>query len=61
MAYILYNRKLKRPLMHPQVGLWFTDNKQEAESLLADFHKLCEDLGHPEMIKELVVSTIEDK
>jgi hypothetical protein len=58
--YILFNTELKRPLIHPKVGLWMTENRAEADALLDDFHQLVRDLGMPNMTSKLVVKTIKE-
>jgi hypothetical protein len=34
MTYTLYNKRLKRRLTHPRIGLWFTNDLQEAQEML---------------------------
>lgn len=58
--YILFNTKLKKPLMHPQVGLWFTNDKQEADDLLKEFHDYVKDIGHEDLIPDLVIRELKD-
>ena len=59
-TYILFNLKLKKPLMHPIVGLWFTNDKEEADELLKEFHIYVKDIGHEELISDLVVREMKD-
>jgi len=33
--YTLFNKKLKRKLIHPIIGLWFTNDIDEARDMLA--------------------------
>ena len=33
--YTLFNKNLKRKLMHPIIGLWFTNDINEARDMLA--------------------------
>lgn len=33
MAYTLYNKLNQRKLVHPSVGLWYTDSLEEASSM----------------------------
>ena len=33
-SYGLLNKRLNRKLTHPKVGLWFTNNIEEAEDML---------------------------
>lgn len=56
--YVLYNTDLHRPLIHPQVGIWSTEDRTEADALLDEFHNLVRDWGHPEMVPSLVVRKI---
>jgi len=40
--YTLYNKKLERRLIHPSIGLWFTNNLDEAKNMLESCHEyLC--------------------
>ena len=39
MPYTLYNKSLKKKLVHPVVGLWYTNDMEEAEEML----KLCKE------------------
>lgn len=59
-TYILFNKNLKKPLMHPRVGLWFTTDKKEADELLQEFHSYVKDIGHEELITDLVVREMKD-
>jgi len=56
--YILYNDKLKKPLIHPQVGLWITPDRAEADDLLRDFHNYVVAIGHEELVPHLVVRKV---
>ena len=47
MNYTLYNKELNRKLIHPRVGLWFTNDLEEAKKMLNDCHSFVgEDLKH---------------
>lgn len=58
--YILYNTKLKRPLVHPQVGLWCSPTKTEADELLLACHEYVKAVGLSNLITDLVVSKISE-
>ena len=32
--WTLYNNRLSKPLSHPRIGLWYTDDFNEAEEML---------------------------
>lgn len=34
MNYTLFNKELKRKLIHPSIGLWFTNDLKEAQDML---------------------------
>jgi hypothetical protein len=34
MFYTLYNKRLNKKLTHPKVGVWFTNNLDEAKDML---------------------------
>lgn len=58
--FILYNTLLKRPLIHPQVGLWSTNDRAEADALLAEFKSLVRDIGRPEIAAALEVRSVKE-
>jgi hypothetical protein len=58
--YTLYNTKLKKPLVHPQVGVWASPTLAEAEELLAACHEYVRAIGHEELVADLVVRTISE-
>jgi hypothetical protein len=35
MSYTIYNKRLERRLIHPRVGVWYTNDLEEAISMLA--------------------------
>lgn len=58
--YILYNKKNKKALVHPQVGLWTVPTLKEAEELLAACHEYIAAIGMNHLIKDIIISTIEE-
>lgn len=42
--YTLYNKKLERPLNHPKIGLWYTNDIKEAEDMLLSCHEYLKSL-----------------
>lgn len=58
--FILYNNQLKRPLLHPQVGLWCTPDKSEADDLLESCHEYVRSLGLDDLIPNLIVKEISE-
>ena len=39
MNYTLYNKKLNRRLVHPRIGLWYTNDMEEARNMLESCHE----------------------
>jgi hypothetical protein len=56
--YTLYNKKLKKNLTHPAVGLWFTPNLAEAQDML----KACREYiaaSHLPLADDIVIRVVE--
>jgi hypothetical protein len=51
--YVLYNKTNKAYLEHPRVGLWVTENKEEADDMLQACHAYLVESG-----LEFLVSSI---
>lgn len=45
MAYTLYNKQIQRRLIHPTVGLWFTNDLVEAKEMLNACHEYLDASG----------------
>lgn len=58
--FILYNQKLKRPLIHPQVGIWYSPTRKEAEELLEACHEYVKAIGHDELVADLVIRSMSE-
>ena len=54
-TYTLYNKKDKKPLRHPQVGLWYTTNKMEADEMLGDLLDYLRIIGMEHMKEDFKV------
>lgn len=57
-TYLLYNEQLKKPLIHPKVGLWSTNNREEADDLLKSCHEYVKSIGREDLIPFLTVKEI---
>jgi hypothetical protein len=44
-TYTLYNKRLKRQLIHPRIGLWFTNSIDEANEMLDACHEYLKSSG----------------
>lgn len=53
--YTLYNTKLKKTLVHPQVGIWYSSTKEEADLLLHDIHEYVKAIGADQLLPDLIV------
>jgi hypothetical protein len=38
MSYTLFNKSNQKKLTHPKVGLWFTNDLEEAKEMLSSFY-----------------------
>ena len=59
MQYTLFNKRDKRHLVHPTVGLWFTSDYNEAESMLVACQEWLEDHGMDEQKEHFVIVDVE--
>jgi hypothetical protein len=57
--YTLYNKKLERRLIHPAVGLWFTNNLDDAKNMLKDCHECLCALKMENMCEFFVIIDVE--
>jgi len=57
--YTLFNKKTNKQLIHPQVGLWFTPNLEEAVDLLYACHEYVESVGMQDEKGNFVVIDVE--
>lgn len=56
--FILYNTQLKRPLLHPQVGLWCSPDKAEAVDLLTACHEYVRAIGREDLVEHIQIRNI---
>ncbi len=56
--YTLYNKKLKKNLTHPAVGLWFTPKLEEAQDMLKACREYIEATQLP-LSKDIVIRVVE--
>jgi hypothetical protein len=55
MIYALYNKDLEKKLTHPRLGVWYTDDYDEAQEMLADCHEYLEAIGGKDLISNFVI------
>ena len=55
MLYTLYNKQLDHFLVHPQIGLWYTNNLAEAQEMLAACHEYVNSFNSGDYEKEFVI------
>jgi hypothetical protein len=56
----LYNEFSKTYLTLPSVGLWFTDDREEADDMLQAAHGYVRCLGMEFMIPQITVKEVDD-
>ena len=59
MPYSLYNISNNKKLTHPKVGLWFTNNLDEAKEMLKYFHEYLDSSTLSEMKKDICIINLE--
>lgn len=59
MAYTLFNKQIKRRLIHPTVGLWFTNDLEEAEEMLAACHEYLDASGMSNLKADIVLYDVD--
>ncbi|RDJ35319.1 MAG: hypothetical protein DWQ19_10925 [Crenarchaeota archaeon] len=59
MFYTLYNKKLDQYLVHPQIGLWYTKDYQEAKSMLQSCKEYVNSFDLDDYEKEFVIVNAE--
>jgi len=58
-SYTLYNKDLGINLEHPSVGLWFTNDIDEANEMLEACHEYLVYINASEMIDNFVIVEVE--
>lgn len=61
MFYTLFNKKNKRYLNHPLIGLWFTDDETEANDMLSSCSKYMMVSGLDFLVEDICVISFEDE
>lgn len=59
--YSLFNHTNNRYLKHPKIGLWHTDNLEEAQDMLKDAHGYLDAVGLSHMKKDVVIQEIPEE
>tara|TARA_Y100000034_G_scaffold40932_1_gene50382 strand:- start:2461 stop:2664 length:204 start_codon:yes stop_codon:yes gene_type:complete len=57
--YSLFNKRLKRKLEHPVIGLWNTPDLDEANEMLAACHEYLNAVGANHLRDDFVVIDVE--
>lgn len=60
MIYYLYNKRLNTKLEHPRYGLWQTESKEEAESMLEVCKKYIQTFQVEGYEDDFVIQTLEE-
>jgi len=60
MAYTLFNKETNKDLIHPKVGLWFTNNLKEAEEMLAACYEYLDSINLSQIKESIVIKEIKD-
>ena len=59
MSYTLFNKGNGKRLVHPVIGLWATDDLQEAEDMLEDCKKYLIAQGLQNIIDDFIIVDVE--
>lgn len=59
MFYTLCNKKTDKNLIHPQVGLWYTDNLLEAQGMLIACKEYLKAIAYTELEPFLAIRNAE--
>ena len=55
MNFTLLNKKLNRKLTHPRIGLWFSNDLEEAKSMLSACREYLDASGFEDMKSDFVI------
>lgn len=61
MAYTLFNKETNKNLIHPKVGLWFTNNLKEAEEMLASCYEYLDSINLSEIKEKISIIEVQDQ
>lgn len=59
MPYTLYNKSNDKKLIHPRVGLWFTNNLDEAREMLSSLYEYLDSCKLSEIKKDICIIDVE--
>ena len=59
MSYGLYNKANEKYLTHPKVGIWFTNDFKEAESMLSACKEYLESSGLGKLSSDFIIIDLE--
>lgn len=58
--YTLYNKRIQRNLVHPKIGLWYTEDRNKAEEMLEDCRRYVLSIGAKELVDDFIVVEIDE-
>ena len=60
MSYTLFNKSNQNKLTHPKVGLWFTNDLEEAKGMLESFYEYLDSSNMSSLKDEIVILNIDE-
>jgi hypothetical protein len=61
MPYTLYNESIKKQLIHPKVGLWFTNDRKEAEDMLSACYEYLDSIDLSNLKDSISIVEVENE
>lgn len=55
MLYTIFNKSTNKPLKIPHLGIWTTDNKEEAEEMLSACLEYLDAIGIKELKDDIII------
>lgn len=59
--FVLFNKTLNRFFKHPKIGIWWSNDREEAEKLLTTLKDYIAEAGMPSLAVDLVVQEIPEE
>ncbi len=60
MSYTLFNKSNQNKLTHPKVGLWFTNDLEEAKGMLESFYEYLDSSNMSSLKDDIVIFNIDE-
>jgi hypothetical protein len=60
LSYTLYNKSNKKELIHPKIGLWFTNDKKEAEDMLSSCYEYLDSINLSKLKEDICIIEVDN-